>query len=237
MNAHQFLVETHLGSEDGIYAYGTRDAIRDGLRSTVASLGRPLTFEGRSKEGNQPHNYFGYIGRGYREVFLSFNPPGSYTLEKDVAGVSGRPDPAKDWCVYCDTDVRIFDDLPKERYVGLYEPAILMRDLTLAGLTCVLQSGRAPGRADAASIPRESVVLIDAPEDWIYSGEHIGAWADILGPKLSVRHGPNLKSYNSICGPVTMRRNAAERARDLEEIRWLLQEIAVATSANTPLLP
>jgi hypothetical protein len=233
MNAHQFLIENHLGSEEGICAYGPRDAIRDGLRTAVATLGRPFTFCQLSPGGS----YRALIGGGYREVGLSFYPPGSYDFEKGVDQLSDPPDATKDWCVYCSTDVRIFSDVPGEPHHELYEPALLLRDLTLAGLTCVIESGRAPGRADVASLPRERVVLIDAPADWAYAGEHIGAWADVVGPKLSVRHGSNLKSYNSICAPDFKIRDAEAKARDLEKILRLLQEIAAETSATAPSAP
>ncbi|MGL4321858.1 MAG: hypothetical protein ACRCS3_13440, partial [Paracoccaceae bacterium] len=60
--------------------------------------------------------------------------------------------------------------------------------------------------------------------------------ADIVGPKLSVRNGPNLNHYNAICGPGFKRRDAEEEAHDREEILSLLQQIT-ATPLTTALSP
>jgi hypothetical protein len=234
MNAHETLILNFNGTEDSVTAYGPRDAIRNGLRNAAMSLERPFSFEARRDiSGQAISRYVGRIGRGYREIVVFLSPPGSYVIEDAKGTIDSPLVAANDWCLGCSTDVRIWPEHLSDPFLSFFEPAVLVRDLTLAGLTCVVDSGIGPGYPWTASDPQAREVLCLDPGTPGATGEIASAWADIVGPMLEVRRVPDLSDYVPLCSPWRRQQDADM----LAEILLLFQEIAAATSANTPLLP
>lgn len=86
------------------------------------------------------------------DISMDIYPPGSWDFEEPGSPDSPAfPDSLAYWYLRISTDVRASALIEAKASLHVTAPALLLRIMALSGVLCVMESGRAPGRVNAAT--------------------------------------------------------------------------------------